>query len=131
MSTSGRSTDDATAATCPAWRSSQFRAGPHGRAETRGRPAIVVRKTQATATKLTPQRPILFDQGRDRLALSTVEPASDHAEHNLEGGGAITRRSLSHSGPEDVDRVVAQYALLPDIDVLEYICTEGQPSLPR
>ena len=49
-------------------------------------PAIVVRKTQATATKLTPQQPILFDQVRDRVALSTVEPASDHAQHNLEGG---------------------------------------------
>jgi len=43
------------------------------------RSAIVVRKTQATATKLTPQESILFDQVRDRLALATVEPAREHA----------------------------------------------------
>jgi hypothetical protein len=42
-------------------------------------PAIVVRETQAMATKLTPQEPVLFDQVRDRLALPTVQPASEHA----------------------------------------------------
>jgi hypothetical protein len=35
-------------------------------------PPIVVRETRAMATKLTPQEPVLFDQVRDRLALTTV-----------------------------------------------------------
>jgi hypothetical protein len=40
-----------------------------------------------TATEATPQQPILFDQIRDRLALTSVEPASEHAQHNLQCGG--------------------------------------------
>jgi hypothetical protein len=47
----------------------------------------VVRETQATVPKLTPQEPVLFDQVRDRLALPTVEPASQHAQYDLQRGG--------------------------------------------
>jgi hypothetical protein len=49
--------------------------------------AIVVGETQPTATKLTPQQPVLFDQVRDRLALTTVEPPREHAPHHLQGSG--------------------------------------------
>jgi len=63
-------------------------------------PAIVVRKTQATATKLTPQESILFDQVRDRLALATVEPAREHAEHDLQCGG-VDHEAQLNSWPEE------------------------------
>jgi hypothetical protein len=59
-------------------------------------PAIVVRETDATAATLTAQEPILFDQVRDRLALTTVEPASE-LNTICSAAGSITRRSLYHS----------------------------------
>jgi hypothetical protein len=33
-----------------------------------------------------PQEPILFDEVRDRLALPAVEPANEHAQHDLQCG---------------------------------------------
>ena len=52
--------------------------------------AIVVRETQPTSTKLTPQEPVLFDQVRDCLPLPAVQPAGQHTEHHLQ------RREVDH-----------------------------------
>ena len=40
--------------------------------------------------ELTPQEPVLFDQGRDCLPLSAVQPAGEHAQHHLQ------RREVDH-----------------------------------
>jgi hypothetical protein len=40
--------------------------------------AIVVGETQSTAPKLAPQEPILFNQVRDRLPLTAIQPAGQH-----------------------------------------------------
>ena len=62
---------------------------PQGRTADSGRSprqptAIVVRETQPTPTKLTPQEPVLFDQVRDCLPLPAVQPAGQHTEHDLQ-----------------------------------------------
>ena len=52
--------------------------------------AIVVRETQPTSAKLTPQEPVLFDQVRDGLPLPAVQPAGQHTQHHLQ------RRGVDH-----------------------------------
>ena len=52
--------------------------------------AIVVGKTQAMSTKLTPQKPVLFHEVRDGFALAAIEPAGQHTEYHLE------RREVDH-----------------------------------
>jgi hypothetical protein len=49
--------------------------------------AIVIRETQPTSTKLTPQKPILFDQVRDGLPLPAVQPAGQNHKHHLPRSG--------------------------------------------
>ena len=49
--------------------------------------AIVIREPQPTAAKLTPQEPVLFDQVRDGLSLSAVQPTGQHTQHHLQRHG--------------------------------------------
>src|SRR5262249_55671978 len=52
--------------------------------------AIVVRETQPTFTKLTSQKPVLFDHVRNFLPLPAVQPAGQHTEHQGQ------RRGVDH-----------------------------------
>jgi hypothetical protein len=70
----------------------------------RGEPsAVVVGETQWTSKKLTPQKPVLFDQVRECLPLPAVQPAGQHTEHHLQRHGVDHERSLP-TGPQDSDR---------------------------
>ena len=51
---------------------------------------IVVGETRSAGPKLTPQKPVLFGQVRDRFPLSAVQPAGEYAQHHLE------RRRVDH-----------------------------------
>jgi hypothetical protein len=58
------------------------------------------------------QEPVLFDQVRDRLPLSTVQPAGEHAQHHLkrrriDHGAEIT----SQANLKDVGRELEHYAV--------------------
>ena len=46
--------------------------------------AIVVRETQPTFTKLTAQKPVLFNQVCDGFPLPPIQPAGQHAERELQ-----------------------------------------------
>src|SRR5262245_54166844 len=100
MSTCERSTDDATGARCLASRSWQSPAGPHGRPRALdGQPtAIIIRETQPASTKLTPQKPILFDQVPDGLPLRVVQQPVNTISTIFNAAGSITSRSLYHGG---------------------------------
>jgi hypothetical protein len=43
--------------------------------------AIVVRQSQSPVPELSTQEPVFFDQIRNRLPLSAVQPAGQHAQH--------------------------------------------------
>jgi hypothetical protein len=49
--------------------------------------AIFIREPRPPSAKLTPQKPILFDQVRDGLPLPTVQPAGQRHHHDLQRGG--------------------------------------------
>ena len=69
-----------------------------------GQPAaIVVRETQPTSTKLTPQEPVFFDQVRERLSRSrrSSQPVSTISTI-CSAAGSITSRSLYHGWRERV-----------------------------
>ena len=57
--------------------------------------AIVVRETEPTSTKLTPQEPVLFNQLRDELPLAAVQPPGQHIQHHPQ------RREVDHE-PEPI-----------------------------
>ena len=74
--------------------------------------AIVVRETQPMPTKLTPQKPVFFNQVRDRLPLPAVQPAGQHAQHHLQRRGTDHEAQLiSRAGRRNVGRAVEHYAL--------------------
>src|SRR5215470_15516939 len=53
----------------------------------RGQPTpIRVGEPQPTSTKLTPQQPVLFDEVRDDIPLSAIQPAGQHHQHHLQRG---------------------------------------------
>src|SRR5687767_6236445 len=71
-----------------------------------------VGETQSAGPKLTPEEPVLFDQVRDRLPLSTVQPAGEHAQHHLK------RRRIDHGAEitsqakiKDVGRELEHYGV--------------------
>jgi hypothetical protein len=73
--------------------------------------AIVVGETQSPGPKLAPQEPVLFDQVRDRLPLPAVQPAGQHAQHDLQRRGVDHGVELiSRAGLKDVGRVVEHCA---------------------
>jgi hypothetical protein len=41
--------------------------------------AIVITETQSLLPELPPQEPVFFDQVRDRLPLTAIQPAREHA----------------------------------------------------
>src|SRR5262249_1457903 len=51
---------------------------------------VTLRETQPTFTKLTSQKPVLFDQVRNCLSLPAVRPAGQHTEHQVQ------RRGVDH-----------------------------------
>ena len=62
-----------------------------GSVHSHGKPtAIVIRETQPTVTKLTPQEPVLFDRIRDDFPLPVLQPAAQHTKHNPQ------RRQIDH-----------------------------------
>ena len=63
--------------------------------------AIVVRGTQLTSTKLTPQHPVLVDQVRDGFPFPSVQPTGQHSEDHLQ------RRGVDHE-PQLTSRVARQ-----------------------
>ena len=72
--------------------------------------AIVVRETQPTATKLTPQQAVLFDEVRNDLALSAVQPAGQRTEHHLQRHGVDHEPELiSWADLNDIGRDVEHY----------------------
>jgi hypothetical protein len=80
----------------------------------RGEPtAIIVRETEPTFTKLTPQEPVLFNQVRDDLALPPLQPAGQYTQHRCSAAKSITRRSLYHGSAKDVARLVEHYGHSP------------------
>ena len=70
------------------------------------------------SAKLTPQQAVLFNQVRDCLALSTVPPASQHTQHDLQCGGVDHEAQLiSRADLKNVGRIVEHYGHgLNDLD---------------
>ena len=89
---------------------------PQGRTAHAVRPrsqpsTIVVGETRSAGPKLTPQEPVLFDQVRDRLPLSAVQPAGEHAQHHLKRRGIDHGAELtSRASLKDVGRELEHYA---------------------
>jgi hypothetical protein len=74
--------------------------------------AILVRETQPTPTKLTPQKPVLFDQVHDGLPFLAIQPAGQHTEHDLQRNGVDHWPELTSSaGVNDIGRDVEHYGL--------------------
>ena len=59
--------------------------------------AIVVGEMLSPGPKLAPQEPVLFNQIRHRLPLTTIQSANQHVQHHLE------RRGVDHE-PEPISR---------------------------
>jgi len=79
----------------------------------RGQPAaIVIGQPQPPIPKLTPQKPILFDQVRDGLPLAAIQPSGQHHQHDLQRGGVDHEPDLiSWLGANGVGRLVEHYGL--------------------
>jgi hypothetical protein len=54
--------------------------GPHGKL-----PSVVIGEPEAPPTQLLPQDPILFDQVRQHLSLTPVQPPGDREQQHLDG----------------------------------------------
>jgi hypothetical protein len=51
---------------------------------------IVIGEVRSPRPKLAPQKPVFFDQVRDRLPLPAIQLAAEHAPHHLQ------RRTVDH-----------------------------------